>query len=642
MSESFLRLFARGEKFEPETGTVRSGLTTYDDERFLRLLWEVPTSNIGRQRTWVPISKGGNSETFYAEVHLVLKWNKVGAEVGAHNINLYDSDAQSRRASRYYYRPASTFSRRAGKWFAVRPLPPNTVFGDVGPVIISESDITPGALLAFFNSDPTRVIVHLQAQGGGMRTLHVETGLLKAIPWPDISKDSLSQLEEIANSAWKARIRQHAYREEDPHFDIHELLSSANIELRADACRANIEAADLQVKELVCKASQIVSDAYGLNGVNFSDFGISSEQHLFQEHPFDSGLPQFAECVASSLIGIALGRFKASFGSEPVVPDSPWKEEFPSMSSSFASTEEYSGTTPLVDDPGHPADLLSIVEKIAHEIWKDSADEGVAALRVALNSTSSGEQAFRLWIAKKYFERHVKRYTKSRRKAPIYWQLATPSAAYSVWLYYHRLTKDTFFQVRNDYVKPKLHHERQKLERVRGEGGAEPTRSQRKEIEDQEKFVAELAGMAEEVERIAPLWNPNLNDGVIINFAPLWRLVPQNKSWQKECKKCWDKLVKGEYDWAHLAMRLWPERVVPKCVTDASLAIAHGLEEVFCDQDDRDRFQPKEEPEGGWEPVIKNLIDERTSPAVKAALESLLAAPAPAGSSKSRRRKATT
>ena len=28
-------------------------------------------------------------------------------------------------------------------------------------------------------------------------------------------------------------------------------------------------------------------------------------------------------------------------------------------------------------------------------------------------------------------------------------------------------------------------------------------------------------------------------------------------------------------------MHLWPERVVPKCATDRSLAIAHGLEEVF-------------------------------------------------------------
>ena len=93
--------------------------------------------------------------------------------------------------------------------------------------------------------------------------------------------------------------------------------------------------------------------------------------------------------------------------------------------------------------------------------------------------------------------------------------------------------------------------------------------------------------------RIPPLWNPNLNDGVIINFAPLWRLVPQHRSWQKECKKVWDKLVAGDYDWAQLAMHLWPERVVPKCATDRSLAIAHGLEEVSWEEDADGKWQPK-------------------------------------------------
>ena len=27
----------------------------------------------------------------------------------------------------------------------------------------------------------------------------------------------------------------------------------------------------------------------------------------------------------------------------------------------------------------------------------------------------------------------------------------------------------------------------------------------------------------DEVKRVAPLWDPNLDDGVLINFAPLWR-----------------------------------------------------------------------------------------------------------------------
>src|SRR5207247_9531976 len=100
----------------------------------------------------------------------------------------------------------------------------------------------------------------------------------------------------------------------------------------------------------------------------------------------------------------------------------------------------------------------------------------------------------------------------------------------------------------------------------------------------------------------------------------LWRLGPQHKAWQKELKSKWDELAAGKYVWAHIAMHLWPERVVPKCATDRSLAIAHELEDVFW----------KESANGKWtrRPIptksVEKLVRERTSPAVKAALNSLL------------------
>jgi hypothetical protein len=40
-------------------------------------------------------------------------------------------------------------------------------------------------------------------------------------------------------------------------------------------------------------------------------------------------------------------------------------------------------------------------------------------------------------------------------------------------------------------------------------------------------------------------------------------------------------LEKGDYDWAHLAMAYWPDRVREKCETDKSLAIAHDLEHLY-------------------------------------------------------------
>jgi len=280
----------------------------------------------------------------------------------------------------------------------------------------------------------------------------------------------------------------------------------------------------------------------------------------------------------------------------------------------------------LVDDPGfeggqhHKDDIVLRTRDLFALFWKEPQNieqEICNFLDV---------RGIRSYFRISFFKDHLSRYSKSRRKAPIYWQLATPSASYSVWLYYHRFTKDTFYNVLNDYVDKKLQFEERQLFNKQKQYGASPTATQRKEITARESFVEELSNFKEEVARIAPLWNPNLNDGVIINFAPLWRLVPQNKPWQKECRKVWDKLVKGDYDWAHLAMHLWPERVVPKCTKDRSLAIAHGLDDLFWTEDDKGKPKPKKVSKD----AIDALIQERTSPTVKAALDDLLKTPTPA------------
>jgi hypothetical protein len=72
-------------------------------------------------------------------------------------------------------------------------------------------------------------------------------------------------------------------------------------------------------------------------------------------------------------------------------------------------------------------------------------------------------------------------------------------------------------------------------------------------------------------------FEPDLDDGVMVNAAALWPLLePQ---W-KDPKKWWRELANAEgkkdYDWAHLAKRYFPARVDAKCKVDPSLAVAHG------------------------------------------------------------------
>jgi hypothetical protein len=78
--------------------------------------------------------------------------------------------------------------------------------------------------------------------------------------------------------------------------------------------------------------------------------------------------------------------------------------------------------------------------------------------------------------------------------------------------------------------------------------------------------------------------------------------------------------------------------VIPKCQTNRSLAIAHDLEDIFWEEDDRGKWHPRT-----VEPItVENLIQEHTSPAVKDALKRLLEAPEPAGNRTRRTRRKTS
>jgi hypothetical protein len=279
----------------------------------------------------------------------------------------------------------------------------------------------------------------------------------------------------------------------------------------------------------------------------------------------------------------------------------------------------------LVDDPEHPLDIERRVHDALAVIWGDRVD---AIQQEACELL--GVPSLREWFRRPagFFADHLKRYSKSRRQAPIYWPLSSPGGRYTVWLYYHRFSKDTLYRAL-EQVQEKLNYEERKLSRLTADAGGSPGAAERAALADQESFVTELRTFREEFIRVAPLWNPDLNDGVILNYGPLWRMIGHTP-WQKAVKERWEELVAGKYDWAHLAMHLWPERVGPKCAKDRSLAIAHGLDDVFWEEDDDGKWRARV-PGAGFraQEVIDSLVAERTSAAVKNALKSLLEAPAP-------------
>ena len=162
----------------------------------------------------------------------------------------------------------------------------------------------------------------------------------------------------------------------------------------------------------------------------------------------------------------------------------------------------------------------------------------------------------------------LKHYSKSRRQAPIYWPLSTPSGRYTLWLYYPRLTAQTLHQCMADFLMPKL---KNVLPRSR----CFEARTVHSLVSVNSWNCSELKDMQVEIERIIKLsYVPNLDDGVLVTASPLWKLFRLPK-WQKDLKSCWEEVQAGDYDWAHIAFSDLPDRVQQKCKGDRSLAIAH-------------------------------------------------------------------
>lgn len=624
-----------------------------EDFRYARLLWEPrpPTLN----SAWLPWAKGGAHSPYYYDVHTAISWSRQRGSYGSF-IGTVNRPLTRPASVQHFFRPGLTWPRRTQGGLSMRVMPRGCIFADKGPAAFVDGDPTRElfALAAIANSRPFHALVDMQMAFGSY-----EVGVIQRTPVPDLSDADQARLADLARRAWSLKRALDTRTETSHAFSQPALLQVEGDTLQARArAWSELSAARSQgVAAIQAEIDERCFDLYGLGPEDRRSIEVGFGPTEASDEPDDEDRDDdersddeldTAPLVASLLswcLGVAFGRFdvRLATGARPLPPEPEPFDPLPACSPGMLTGEDglpldappsgYPLAFPtdglLVDDPGHPRDLVKSVRAVfdkafndAHARWHEAAE---------LVGARGGD--LRDWFARTYFGEHIKRYSKSRRKAPIYWQLATASGSYSVWVYIHRATPDTLFRVLNDFVGPKLDHEREKLDRQTRDAGPNPSRTDRDSLAAQEAFVDELQALRAEVARVAPLWKPDLDDGVLLNFAPLWRLVPQERSWQTECRKAWDKLCAGEYDWAHLAMHLWPERVVPKCTEDRSLAIAHGLEDVFW----------REDGSGNWHAVdvtevtLRQLVEERTSSSVKAALKDLLAAPAPTGKSGGRR-----
>jgi hypothetical protein len=274
-------------------------------------------------------------------------------------------------------------------------------------------------------------------------------------------------------------------------------------------------------------------------------------------------LRRSADDLFSYLVGVSFGRWDVRLGRDPSLAPAP-QELFdpipvcpPGMLVGAdalpitGTPSDYSIDLPparlLIDEPGHTWDIEASVLRTANALLDEPAAIVAELLEIL------GRKTVRDHLRKQFFKDHLSRYSKSRRKAPIYWPLTVPSKNWGVWVYAPMLTRETLYSVASEARR----RERlaggaiARLRREQHEGGAgRPVRKVAEELDAEERLAEELRRFRAEAERVAGLgWEPDLDDGIVLCAAPLADLFP---SWP-EAKAARAELRKGKHEWATVA-----------------------------------------------------------------------------------------
>lgn len=438
---------------------------------------------------------------------------------------------------------------------------------------------------------------------------HKPSGYMNLLPMPDYATRQ-SDIERIVNAI--IDIKRKWFSLDETNLEYHGLIAQmelkGGIEAGLDKMQEQLTADYTRYEELVKENDDLWMDLADIDrGCEFrqtlNDYKARRpyEELLSIDGASNQNLidkKTMAQEIVMELVGMAFGRWNTAYAKgEQAIPE--FGDVFDALPFMPVVSQGEAACPVQLDVPTdgiltNNSDssfcLASHVREVMHYLWADRADDMEYELCQLIGCKSL--QAY-LASSTGFFDYHFKRYTKSRRKAPIYWLLASEDGTVDYWVYYPKLSKNTLPQ-----LIIRLREQQEQLRTRLNAALAAHDKTQESRIRAEQEQVE---GMMDELNRILAVgYVPNHDDGVPVTAAPLLHLAA-SRPWRVECEKNMELLEKGDYDWSHLAMSMYPARVTQKAKKDWCMALTHGLEHI-CENKPKEKKARKKKGEGN-EPI---------------------------------------
>ncbi len=544
-----------------------AGLRTSDNTRFLRFWWEVGVSKIDRRcRTrqdaqasvlkWFPYMKGGRSRRWHGNQEYVIDWWRDGAQITEAIMEAYPYLGRPwLGGNQDYFKEGVTWSDLTTGRFAARHSPGGFVF-DVKGSCAFPSNVW--VLMAVLNSKLAHVLLNMMNP-----TVSFQVGDIARLP---LTRDRTNEIERLAKCAVDLARLDAAESEKSYDFTRPPIASSTPSKRTGEVGEIEGSLDDVMLAAYRLQPPDVALIDLETGETPSGDLEENESHEQEEDESGEDGSPSdWARSWISYAIGTVLGRFEIG------KPGGLGCGDFRAATvTAIRALMDPDGIMPC--DEGHSQDIAARAVKCLSLMLGDA--EAREVIRTATDETSDPVQAVRGWLDrftgtpdKSFWKYHFQLY----RKRPVYWPLQSPRKKYTVWVFHEKFDKNTLFTVRN-LVEERLRLLERKITDMRP--AAANNRGVARDMDKLADMADDLREFSKRIKEITDRgYTPHIDDGVLLNAAPLHPLLP---SWP-ETKAAWKELEAGDYDWAQQAMEYWPARVKAACQTNKSFAIAHGL-----------------------------------------------------------------